>query len=88
MNYVGIICIIYPRAERISTILTEIASQISRQEIWLEGFGEASVENRTYAIHGGARLKSKQWRDRKDKPRIHSKFGAYLGCTTQPCLSE
>lgn len=65
MNYVGITCIIYPRAERIVTILTGISPEISRLEIWLEGFGEASVENRTYALHGGACLKPKQWRDRE-----------------------
>lgn len=65
MNYVGTTCILYPKAERIVTILTEISLEISRLEIWLEGFGEASVENRTHAVHGGTHRKSKQWRDRE-----------------------
>lgn len=78
MNYVGITCIIHSRAERIFTILTEISLEILRLEIWLEGFGEASGENRTHAVHGGTHLKSKQWRDRE---RISLGYIASLGPT-------
>lgn len=80
MNYVGITCIIYPKAERIFTILTEISLEILRLEIWLVGGlwrGLSRKQNSCCPWGYTPEIQAVEGQ-RKDKSRIYSKFGAHL----------